>query len=39
MISIIDTMRLPNEIKEVLLRNSFAKIVCENLEEHLNFKD
>jgi hypothetical protein len=37
--SIIDTMRLSNEIKEVLLHDSFAKTVCENSEEHSSFKD
>jgi hypothetical protein len=38
-ISIVDATRLPNEIKEVLLRNSFAKTVRENPEEYSNFED
>jgi hypothetical protein len=38
-ISIIDAIRLPNEIKEVLLYDSFVKIVRKNLEEYLSFKD
>jgi hypothetical protein len=38
-ISIIDATRLPNEIKEALLYDLFAKIVRENPEEHLSFKD
>jgi hypothetical protein len=32
-------MRLPNEIKEALLYDLFAKTVRENPEEHLNFED
>jgi hypothetical protein len=38
-ISVVDATRLPNEIKEVLLRDSFAKTVRENPEEHSSFKD
>jgi hypothetical protein len=38
-ISIVDATRLPNEIKEALLRDSFAKTVRENPEEHSNFED
>jgi hypothetical protein len=37
--SIVDTTRLPDEIKEALLRDSFAKTVRENPEEHSNFED
>jgi hypothetical protein len=37
--SIIDAMRLPNEIKEALLHDLFAKTVRENPEEHSNFED
>jgi hypothetical protein len=38
-ISIVDATRLPDEIKEALLYDSFAKTVRENPEEHSNFKD
>jgi hypothetical protein len=37
--SIVDATRLPNEIQEALLRDSFAKTVRENPEEHANFED
>jgi hypothetical protein len=38
-ISIVDATRLPDEIKEALLHDSFAKTVRENREEHSNFED
>jgi hypothetical protein len=37
--SIVDATRLPDEIKEVLLRDLFAKTVRKNPEEHSNFED
>jgi hypothetical protein len=37
--SIVDATRLPDEIKETLLHDSFAKTVRENPEEHANFTD
>jgi hypothetical protein len=37
--SIVDAMQLPNEIKEALLYDSFARTIRENPEEHANFTD
>jgi hypothetical protein len=37
--SVIDATRLPNDIKEALLYDSFVKIVRQNPEEHANFED
>jgi hypothetical protein len=37
--SIIDATRLPDEIKEALLYDSFTKTVRENPEEHSSFED
>jgi hypothetical protein len=37
--SVVDAMRLPNDIKEALLHDSFVKIVRQNPEEHANFED
>jgi hypothetical protein len=37
--SIVDATRLPDEIKEVLLHDLFAKTVRENPEEYSNFED
>jgi hypothetical protein len=37
--SIVDATRLPDEIKEALLHDSFAKTVRENPEEHSSFED
>jgi hypothetical protein len=37
--SIVNATWLPDEIKEALLQDSFAKTVRENPEEYSNFKD